>query len=147
MSLKIRRRGPEKFQVDIHTEHNGLGIRERRLAPVSSASAAKEWGKALERQLALNGKSEKPQPERKKEVPTLGEFAERFINDGTAQNQKPSTIAAKRTILKTHLIPLLGSKRLHEIRNEDVSRLLQCLANRKPKTKNNTLTVLSVLLK
>jgi integrase len=116
------------------------------MAPVSTAAAAKEWAKSRERQLALFGKVEKPKPE-KKEVPTLEEFAERLIGDGVAQNQKPSTIAAKRTILKTHLIPLLGSRRLNEIRNEDVSRLLQCLADRTPKTKNNTLTVLSVLLK
>lgn len=145
MSVRVRKRGSEKFQVDIHTEHNGIGIRERRMAPVSTPSAAKEWGKARERQLALFGRIEKPNP--KKEVPTLEQFAERFIGDGVAQNQKPSTIAAKRTILKTHLIPLLGAKRLNEIKNEDVSQLLQCLADRKPKTKNNVLTVLSVLLK
>jgi len=147
MSVRVRKRGPDKFQVDIHTEHNGIGVRERRMAPVSTPSAAKEWAKARERQLALFGKVTKRKPEPKKEVPTLEQFAERFIGDGVARNQKPSTIAAKRTILKTHLIPLLGAKRLDQIRNEDVSTLLQHLSGRSAKTKNNTLVVLSVLLK
>ena len=147
MSVRVRKRGPDKFQVDIHTEHNGIGIRERRMAPVSTPSAAKEWAKARERQLALFGKVTKRKPEPKKEVPTLAQFAEQFIGDGVAQNQKPSTIAAKRTILKTHLLPLLGAKRLNQIRNEDVSNLLQHLSGRSAKTKNNTLVVLSVLLK
>jgi hypothetical protein len=98
-----------------------------------------------ERQLALLGKVAKPKPEHKKEVPTLEQFAERFIGDGVAQNQKPSTIAAKHSILKTHLIPLLGAKCLDQIRNEEVSNLLLQLSERSAKTKNNTLVVLSVL--
>jgi integrase len=64
-----------------------------------------------------------------------------------ANRQKPSGIAAKETILSLHLIPLLGAKRLDAITNEDVQRLKSHLTDRSPKTVNNVLTCLSVLLK
>lgn len=61
--------------------------------------------------------------------------------------QTPSGIAANETFLHVHLIPLLGSKRLDAVRNEDVQRLKSHLKDRSPKTVNNVLAVLSVMLK
>ena len=53
------------------------------------------WGQDRERHLLLNGK---PRPT--KEVPTLAEFAPRFMDGyARANRQKPSGIAAKETIL------------------------------------------------
>src|SRR5262245_56396559 len=46
-----------------------------------------------------------------------------------------------------HLIPQLGSRRLTEISTEAVQRLKKQLHDRSPKTVNNVLTVLNVLLK
>src|SRR6185312_13474291 len=60
---------------------------------------------------------------------------------------KPSGIAATESILKWHLVPALGAKRLDAITNEQVQRLKLALADRAPKTVNNVLTVLSTLLK
>ena len=60
---------------------------------------------------------------------------------------KPSGIAAKETILDVHLIPLLGSKKLDAITTEQVQQLKHRLKDRAPKTVNNVLTTLNVLLK
>ena len=51
------------------------------------------------------------------------------------------------TILNTHLVPLLGAKKLDAITNEDIQRLKHRLQTKSPKTVNNVLTVLNVLLK
>ena len=64
-----------------------------------------------------------------------------------ANRHKPSGIATVESILKWHLVPTLGPKRLDAITNEQVQRLRLALANRAPKTVNNVLTVLSTLLK
>ncbi len=64
-----------------------------------------------------------------------------------ANRQKPSGIASKETILRVHLVPLLGTKRLDKITNEDVQRLKAQLESKAEKTVNNVLTVLSTLLK
>jgi hypothetical protein len=81
-------------------------------------------------------------------VPTLNEFASRFLDGyARANRQKPSGIAAKETILNVHLLRLPGSKRLDAVGNEDVQRVKHNLRQRSPKTVNNVLTVLNVLLK
>jgi integrase len=64
-----------------------------------------------------------------------------------ANRLKPSGIAAKETIGQVHLIPKLGTKRLDAITTERVQQLKHELSNRAPKTVNNVLTVLNVLLK
>jgi integrase len=58
-----------------------------------------------------------------------------------------SGIASIESILKTHLVPTLGSRCLDAITNEQVQRLKLGLAHRAPKTVNSVLTVLSTLLK
>jgi hypothetical protein len=50
-------------------------------------------------------------------------------------------------ILRVHLIPFLGSKKLDAITNEDVQRLKGRLVKKAAKTVNNILTVLNVVLK
>ena len=145
MSVTVRpyRRGGWEVDITVRLP-NGSRHRERSKAPVSSKSAAQRWGEDRERHLLQHGLA----PSRKKEVPTLEEFAPRFLDGyARANRQKPSGIAAKETILKVHLIPLLGSKnagRDHERRRAALKRHLQ---DRAPKTVNNVLTVLNVLLK
>jgi integrase-like protein len=76
------------------------------------------------------------------------EFAPRFLEKhAVANRQKPSEITAKESILRVHLIPFLGRKRLEAISSENVQELKRRLADRFAKTVNNILTVLSVLLK
>ncbi len=144
MSVTVRpyRRGG--WEVDITFRlPDGRRHRERSKAPVNSKSGAQRWGQDRERHLLQHG----PAP-KKKEVPTLEEFASRFIEGyAVANRQKPSGIAAKQTILDVHLVPTLGTKRLDAITNEDIQRLKHRLQHRAPKTVNNVLTVLNVLLK
>src|SRR5207244_7229746 len=64
-----------------------------------------------------------------------------------ANRQKPSGIAAKETILNVHLVPAFGTQLLDAITSEDVQRLKHRLRHRAPKTVNNVLTVLNVLLR
>ena len=146
MSVTVRpyRRGGGGWEVDIGFQlPNGRRHRKRYKAPVSSKSAAKRWGEARERHLVQYGL---PQPT--KEVPTLEAFAPRFIEGyAKANRQKPSGIASKETILRMHLVPLLGSKKLNAITNEAVQLLKARLQDRAPKTVNNVLTVLNTLLK
>ncbi len=78
----------------------------------------------------------------------MEQFASRFIEGhARANRQKPSGIAAKEMIVRVHLVPALGASALDAITNEDVQRLKHRLLNKAPKTVNNVLTVLSVMLK
>jgi len=144
MSVKVRpyRRGG--WEVDIRwRDPSGRRRRERRQVSVTSKTAAQRWGEARERELLVRG-PEQP----KKEVPTLETFAPRFIEGyARANRQKPSGIAGKETILRVHLVPLFGAKKLDAITNEAIQLLKARLKDRAPKTVNNVLTVLNMLLK
>jgi hypothetical protein len=83
-----------------------------------------------------------------REVPTLKEFAPRFLEGYVRANQhKPSGLASKEAILRLHLLPRFGARRLDEITTEDVQRLKATLVKKSGKTVNNILSVLNVLLK
>ena len=144
MSVTARHTASGSWEVDLHAVlPNGRRHRVRRRILVSSKSAALRWGRARELKLLVEGI-----PKTKKEVPTLEEFAPRFLDGhARANRQKPSSIAAKETILRVHLIPRFGSRRLDAITNESVQRLKHTLRGKAPKTVNNVLTVLNGLLK
>lgn len=79
---------------------------------------------------------------------TLGEFWERWIDDyAKANRHKPRGIDSKESILRNHLVPMLGGLPLNRIADEHVQRLKATLSEHKAKTVNNVLTVLSKLLK
>jgi integrase len=83
-----------------------------------------------------------------KEVPTLNDFWPRFLEGhARANRQKPSGIATKEMIARVHLLPLLGSRKLDAITTERVQQLKAALTARAPKTVNNVLTTLSMVLK
>jgi integrase len=144
MSVTVRRYRNGGWMVEINTRlSNGARHRERRRLSIASKSAAQRWGQDRERHLLQHGP---PQP--KREVSTLKEFAPRLLEGhARANRQKPSGIAAKETILRVHLVPLLGAKKLDAITSEDVQWVKSRLQDRAPKTVNNVLTVLGVLLK
>ena len=81
-------------------------------------------------------------------MPTFNAFWPRFLDGyARANRQKTSGVAAKETIGRVHLQPHFGSKRLDAVTTEGVQRLKHSLSSRSPKTVNNILTVLNVLLK
>ncbi|HVC21538.1 MAG TPA: tyrosine-type recombinase/integrase [Vicinamibacterales bacterium] len=149
MSVIVRpyRRGG--WEVDIRlTLPDNSEHRERRKAPVANRNAAQRWGEARERAWYRELTDPELKDSKPKEVPSLETFWPRFMDGyARANRQKPSGLAAKETIGKTHLIPQLGSKRLDRITTEDVQQLKRHLHDRSPKTVNNVLAVLSVLLK
>src|SRR5687767_10716217 len=140
MSVKVRPyRSGDGWEVDILFRlPNGRRYRERSKAPVNSKSGALRWGQDRERHLVQHG----PEPP-KREVPTLKDFAPRFLDGhARANRQKPSGIVAKESILRVHLLPVLGTKRLDAINTDDVQLVKSALGDKAPKTVNNVLTVL-----
>jgi integrase len=91
----------------------------------------------------------KPRPgEEVKKAPTIEEFQKQFMDQhARAEQQKPSTIWSKEQVLRTHVVPMLGKKRLDEVTAVDVQRLKASMQTLSPKTVNNSLTVLNVMLK
>ena len=136
--VEIRFRWPEDRSV----------YRERVRSPVASKTGSQRWGEERERTLLRAGKADSSPPPERKEVPTLIDFKGRYIdNYSRANREKASSIAAKESIFKQHLVPRLGHKRLDAITDEDVQALKTALAHRERKTANNVLAVLGNVLR
>src|SRR5215208_6266836 len=110
MSVTVRpyRRGGWEVDITLRLP-NGSSYRERKRGCRFSRSAARRWGEDRERHLLLHG----PTPTEQKEVATLETFAPRFVDGHARANRhKPSGIAATESIIKWHLVPAFGAKRL-----------------------------------
>jgi len=150
MSITIRpyRRGGWEVDIRVVAPDGTREIRERKRAPTSARSAAVRWAESRERVLFERLMKPPQDSAPPKEVPTLREFASRFLDShARANRQKPSGVAAKEMILRVHLMPALGDRRLDAIKSEDVQHLKSRLSTKAAKTVNNILTVLNVLLK
>ena len=145
VTVRPYRRGGWEVDVRIEWPDGGL-TRQRRKAPVSTKNEAVRWGRQREQHLLQHRPSETTRTHR--EVPTLTEFSPRFIKDyAEANQQKRSGVHAKKVILRVHLEPALGHKKLDAITTADVQALKGRLVERAAKTTNNVLGVLSKLLK
>jgi integrase len=144
MSVTIRPYDGGGWEYDIRFLYpTGKRLRERKKAPVTFKSGAERWARAREQHLLTTGP-----PSAKREVPTLTEFAPRFVDGHARANRlKPAGIAHKNAMLRTHLVPALGHMPLDRITTDDVQRLKLRLHDKAPKTVNNVLTVLNTLLK
>jgi hypothetical protein len=117
MTIKVRewKKGKKMgFEVDIRfTYPDGAPFRRRIKAPVESKSAAKRCGEARERELLMQPSPVflEKQEERQKEVPTVEDFADRFIEGyARAERHKASGIDSKKLIIAKYLIPRLAPR-------------------------------------
>jgi len=116
MSVRLRQwkdtsgKEHEAWWVDVQFQHaDGRLERIRKASPVNTRRGAEQYERNL-RQSLLEGRYGKEA----QEVPTLAEFEERFLTY-SENNNKPSTVARKRQVLSTHIMPFFGSKRLDAI--------------------------------
>jgi integrase len=133
--------------VDVTVQHrDGREERVRRVAPIQNRRAAEHYEHEL-RQSLLDGSFHAPKKE-VTEVPTLASFAEAFVETYAETNNKPSEVRAKKKILRVHLVPALGTRKLDTIGVEEIERYkaTKLKAGLAPKTINNHLTVLHKLL-
>src|SRR5687767_12166292 len=155
MSVKIRERvysetNTVTWQADIHVKLlDGRKVRERAKIPgATTRAAALKWARERERWLILHGHEQGEEEPAPPAVPTLAEFCQRFIAEYAVANRlKPSTIENKKVLVRSYLVPVLGTKALDEITEADVQRLKAAFADLAPASVNNMLTLLSTVLK
>lgn len=134
----------ESWVVDVQVVgKDGRLRRVQKASPLQSRRAAEKLEHEIRAQLLEQDDSIAPV-----DVPTLAQFAERFMETYAANNNKPSEIQSKRSILRVHLVPEFGELPLNQIGPAEIeaykARKLEAKLARK--TLNNHLTVLRKLL-
>jgi integrase len=141
----------EVWTVDIKWKHlDGRIERVRKVSPVNTRRGAEKYEADIREALLAGtwGKEVEAAPE--ETVPTLEAFANDFIDDYAEAKNKASEVESKRSILRNHLVPALGHKRLDEITARDVEAYQGRKLKKEglaAKTVNNHLAVLAKLLR
>ncbi len=120
-------------------------VREiRRTSPVNTRRGAEEYERQLRTGL-LDGSLERAKTTA--ETATVAQFADRFL-DWAEVNNKPSTLYAKRIIVREHLLPAFGALRLDAVRFAAIESYKAKKLREKfsAKSINNHLAVLGKLL-
>jgi integrase len=110
-----------------------------RLTPDEARSEAKQL-------LGIVEAGSDPIAERRaaREVRTFKAVADDFISIHAATKRKARTVAEYRRILQAHILPVIGAKRIVDVRRADVARLHAGLV-RTPYEANRTLAVVSAV--
>ena len=113
-------------------------------SPVNTKRGAEQY-EAQQRREMLERDS---RPNEKPDCPSFKEYAESFMIEVARVENKPSEVASKERMLRNHLLPIFGRKRLDEITRDDIKtyRSRKLKAGLNPKTINNHVTVLCRIL-
>jgi len=139
--MSTRKRGV-RWWVDI--SYNGL--RYRVPSPDNSLAGSKAYEAVLRQKLA---KGESLAPEPINQIYTFKEFSAKWFEIYVKNNNKPSEIIRKDSILKVHLLPYFGKYQLTDIKSFGIEEFKTLKINKgyNPKSINNYLGVLAKCLK
>lgn len=135
----------EAIVVDVtHGPPGKLATRVTRTPRIQTMDAARKLERAVLAELEAGtwGKEVK-------QARTLAAFAEEFLKNYVAANNKPSEAAAKKRILEQHILPVLGEMNLDAIGVKEIERYKARKLEEKlsRKTVNNHLHVISKMLR
>jgi hypothetical protein len=106
-----------------------LPVDARNLEQNSSRATAEQVKRVLEAKLALGDVGFLSDRD---EVPTFGNYSERWLKEYAEVNLKESSVVKHEQVLRLHILPMFKSKRLDEITRDDLKRFLAEVAS-KPK--------------
>ncbi|EEE05489.1 tyrosine-type recombinase/integrase [Burkholderia multivorans] len=76
-----------------------------------------------------------------RKAPTIAELCKKFMEDYSRKRNKPSTQDGYQAVINRNVIPLLGRKKVHEVKRPDIAGLMEKLSY-KPTEANKTFGVL-----
>lgn len=132
-----------KWYADFrYQQADGRIERIRKRSPIQSKAGAQEFEHQLRTELAAPLKP-------KKEVPTFATYADEFMKTYAAANNKPSEQDAKERMLKHHLLPAFGERKLDAIGRHQIETLKADLLTKGTSKKhvNNILACLGKMLR
>ena len=79
---------------------------------------------------ARNGVDRQTQKEETREAPTVAELVERYLKEGRAAkpNKRESSWAADASVLRRHVVPLIGKTLARDLKRKDIERLQSDIA-------------------
>ena len=132
----------EYYRVDVDLElPDGQRVRKRKV--MATRRAAEQFERDLRDKL-LGG----TYGQKEVKSPIVAEFATEFMETYAKVNNKPSELRSKETMLRVHIVPMLGKLQLDQVGVREIERFKakKVTEGKGPKTINNCLTCLRKML-
>jgi integrase len=140
-ALKVTPRGTKTYLFEYKDDRR----KTRRVTighhGVITAEQARDKAKVLAAEVDLGGNPAAERSDRKSAV-TVSALAEQWIEEHVAARRKAKTLHDYRGWLDRHILPLIGSMRVPEVRSRDIENVVRSLSDR-PTTANRVLAVIS----
>ena len=78
--------------------------------------------------------------------PTFADFAERWLTEVVERRNRPGTLKHRRLLLKNHVLPQIGAKRIADIGRKDIEDLHHAVSTRYPVAANRAVSLISAVL-
>jgi len=78
--------------------------------------------------------------------PTFADFSERWLTEVVERRNRAGTVKLRRLLLKNHILPHLGSKRLQELGRKDIEDMHYAVSSRYPVAANRAVSTCSAIL-
>ncbi|MBF0169036.1 MAG: tyrosine-type recombinase/integrase [Alphaproteobacteria bacterium] len=78
--------------------------------------------------------------------PTMADFAERWLDEVVERRNRPGTVKLRRLLVKNHITPHIGTKRLTELTRKDIEDLHHEVTKQYPVAANRAVSTLSAIL-
>ena len=134
-------RGSTTLEADVKMLVEGQEVRRRWKSPHTSRTATERWAREKAKSY-LTGRATKE----KEPAPAFAEYAARYVGDHIRTCKlRPSTAEHMHTVLKQHLLPMLGKLRVDQVSDDHIMEIksLDLAAG----TINHILQLLSQVLK
>ncbi|MBZ0116550.1 MAG: site-specific integrase [Sandaracinaceae bacterium] len=134
---------PRKIRGRWYADFRWDGQRHRKPSPVNTRQGADAYERQLREKILTHGSiTDLPDV-------TYGELAERWLREYVEPRAKRSGVRTKRSVLRAHLLPRFGRRRLRDIDAASIDRMIADLRRQglEAKTVNNVVTVLRASLR
>ncbi|MBX3026970.1 tyrosine-type recombinase/integrase [bacterium] len=111
---------------------------------VLTAEGARAEARRLRARVAEGG-DPATERQRQRQADSLDAFAKRYLSHHAEAHKKAASVVNDRLLLKLHILPALGSRKLADITREDVTKLHQAM-RKTPYAANRMLALLSKMM-
>lgn len=137
--LKVSPTGGKTWCVEYRPGARGRSVAKRRMVLGSASTLTPDQARNAARDiLARVALGEDPAASRSaaREMPTLRDFAGRYLAEEAKAKLKPRTVVNYEIYLRKHAIPVIGSLKLDRIATSDIAKMHRLIGQTKPMTAN-----------
>jgi integrase len=147
--LRITAAGARAWIVEYRPHGGGRRVASKRMTIGAIGTLTPEQARRKARELlaaARLGGDPAGERNRRRQLPTLAEAAERFLLE-QAGRLKPRTLVNYELYFRRHAVPILGNTKLDDVKPADILRLHRAVGHSQPVTANRVVRALSSLYK